>query len=128
MKKLQFKDGLLYTSVKLKHGDKEIAVEDVIIDTGASHTIILTDYLTDLDVSFLDNDELVKSSGYGGIVFSAVRKKIERIELDGIILEDCKLDFGVIDPYERVNGLIGLDFLKAAKVVIDLDTLLIYKK
>ncbi|GAA0076046.1 hypothetical protein UT300005_04240 [Clostridium sp. CTA-5] len=31
MKSLQFKDGLLYTSITLKHGDKSVLVDDVII-------------------------------------------------------------------------------------------------
>jgi hypothetical protein len=43
-------------------------------------------------------------------------------------IEDMKIDFGVIDPYDRINGLLGLDFLKAAKAVIDLDSLAIFEK
>ncbi|RCX13879.1 aspartyl protease [Anaerobacterium chartisolvens] len=125
MQNLQFKNGLLYTSVRLIHNGKEVIVNDVIVDTGASHTIILSDYLLDLDVGFLDTDELVKSSGYGGIVFSAVRKKLDRVCLEGVCLEHIKVDFGEIDPYERVNGLIGLDFLMRSKVVIDLEGLTI---
>ncbi|WP_244834435.1 hypothetical protein [Clostridium sp. BJN0001] len=68
MNNLQFKDGLLYTSIILKHGDKSVLVENVIIDNGAFHTIIATDYLEKMDVEFSDDDELVKASGYGGTV------------------------------------------------------------
>jgi len=58
MNKLEYRDGLLYTSIELQHGEKKTIVDNVIVDTGASETIILT-----------DDDELVKSSGYGGMVF-----------------------------------------------------------
>lgn len=126
MQKLCFKDGLLYVSLLLSQGDKEITVDNVIVDTGASHTIILSDYLLDLDVELSDTDELVKSAGYGGVVFSAVRKKINRIELGGLALSNMKIDFGVIDPYDRVNGLLGLDFLKASNAVIDLDNMVMF--
>lgn len=128
MKNLQLKDGLLYTSITLKHGNKSVLVDDVIIDTGAFHTIIATDYLEKMDVEFSDDDELVKASGYGGTVCYSVRKRIDYIECGDLNVKDIKLDFGEIDPNERVNGLIGLDFLRKAGVVLDLVDLVMYKK
>ncbi|MDQ2086340.1 hypothetical protein RBH29_07845 [Herbivorax sp. ANBcel31] len=50
MNELQYRNGLLYTSVILSHGNKSIMIDNVIVDTGAFHTIILTDYLEELDV------------------------------------------------------------------------------
>ncbi len=128
MSKLEYRNGLLYTSIELQQGSRKIIVNNVIVDTGASETIILTDYLEELNVSLTDDDELVKSSGYGGMLFSAIRKKIDKISLGDISIDGLKLDFGVIDPFERVNGLIGLNFLKSAGVIIDLSDLTIYKK
>lgn len=128
MNNLQFKDGLLYTSITLKHEDKSVLVNNVIIDTGAFHTIIATDYLDKMDVEFSANDELVKASGYGGTVCYSVRKKIDYIECGDLSVDNIKLDFGEIDPNERVNGLIGLDFLRKAGVILDLVDLVMYKK
>lgn len=39
-----------------------------------------------------------------------------------------RIDFENIDPFERVNGLIGLDFLMSAGLIIDLIDLKLYKK
>ncbi|SCG82752.1 hypothetical protein DW1_1179 [Proteiniborus sp. DW1] len=128
MYNLHYKDGLLYASIILQEGDKSVIIDDVIVDTGAYHTIILTDYLEDLDVAFTEDDELVKSSGYGGLQMSSVRKKIEKVTIGDISLTNMKIDFGEIDPYERVNGLVGLDFLRSAGVIIDLVDLTMYKK
>lgn len=128
MNKLQLKDGLLYTSVNLRHEEKCIVVDNVIIDTGAFHTIIAPNFLEKLDVAFSEEDVLVKSSGYGGTVSYSVRKKIDSIECEGIKINDIKIDFGEIDPNERVNGLIGLDFLRKAGVILDLVDLVMYKK
>lgn len=124
---MSFKKGLLYATVELEYENKIVAVNDVIIDTGASHTIILTDYLEYLDIPLFDDDELVKSSGYGGVQFSAIRKKIKKVSVGDISIDDMKIDFGLIDPYERVNGLIGLDFLLNAGVIIDLSNLSVYQ-
>ena len=128
MENLQFKNGLLYTSIILKHGNKSVLVDNVIIDTGAFHTILATDYLEDMDVEFSEDDELVKASGYGGTVCYSVRKRIDYLECGNLKVEDIKLDFGEIDPNERVNGLIGMDFLRKAGVVLDLVDLVMYKK
>ena len=58
----------------------------------------------------------------------SVRKKIDEIRCENLVLKDFKLDFGVIDPNDRVSGLIGLDFLIDAKSIIDLVDLTIYEK
>lgn len=128
MYNLHYKNGLLYASIILQERDKSVIINDVIVDTGAYHTIILTDYLEDLDAEFTEDDELVKSSGYGGLQLSSVRKRIDKVTIGDISLTNVRIDFGEIDPYERVNGLISLDFLRLAGVIIDLVDLTMYKK
>jgi hypothetical protein len=128
MQKLNLKDGLLYTSINLVHEGQEIIINDVIIDTGAFHTIIAPEFLDELDAGFSEDDRLVKASGYGGTICYSVRKRIDKIFCGDIVLDNIKLDFGDIDPNERVNGLLGLDFLRAAGVIIDLVDLNMYKK
>jgi hypothetical protein len=128
MYKLIYKNGLLYASLEILIDEKLIKIDDVIIDTGAFHTIILTDYLENHEVEFSEDDELVKSSGYGGLQMSSLRKKVDKVKIGDIFVENVKVDFGEIDPFERINGLIGLDFLRAAGTVIDLVELTMYKK
>lgn len=128
MYQLKFKNGLLYADITLVHENKSIYINDTVIDTGASHTVILPDFLYENSIGFDDSDELVVMSGIGGAEASAVRKRIDSISIGNIMLEDIIIDFGVVDPKDRINGLIGLDFLKAAKMVIDLDEMAVYKK
>ena len=120
MKKLEFKNGLLYTEIELIHDGKSVVVNDVIVDTGASHTIILPEYLEMMDVGFSEDDTIVRASGYGGSIEYSVRKSINKISCGDITVNNIRLDFGQIDPLERVNGLLGLDFLKASNIIIDL--------
>lgn len=124
--KLIYKNGLIYTSIKLIHEGKCVTIDDVIIDTGAFHTIITTDFLDELGAKFSNQDKLIEAFGYGGVSSYAVRKKIDSINCDSIGLKNFKIDFGEIDPNERVNGLLGLDFLREANVILDLAELVMY--
>lgn len=80
------------------------------------------------DIGFDNSDELVVMSGIGGAEASAVRKRIDLISMGDISLQDIIIDFGVVDPKDRINGLIGLNFLMAARIIIDLDGIAVYKK
>lgn len=71
MYNLTNKSGLLYADISLSHNGKVILVPDVIIDTGACQSIILTEYLFDLGIGFQDEDEIVVLSGIGGAEASA---------------------------------------------------------
>lgn len=126
--KLIYKNGLLYTSIKLINEGKYVTIDDVIVDTGAFHTIIPTDILDELGAKFSNEDKLIEAFGYGGASSYAVRKKINSISCGDIGIENFKIDFGEIDPNERVNGLLGLDFLREAKIILDLDELVVYSK
>ncbi|MCR8744272.1 retropepsin-like domain-containing protein [Romboutsia lituseburensis] len=120
MQKIEFKNGLLYTDLELSHEGKTIIVKDVIVDTGASHTIIIPEYLEEMNVGFSEDDTIVRASGYGGTIGYSVRKLIDKVSCKDICVDNIRIDFGEIDPEERVNGLLGLDFLKSANIVIDL--------
>lgn len=98
------------------------------MESGASHTIITTEFLEKMKIPFLDNDELVKATVYSGTVWYSIRKRIDEISCGNLVINDFKIDFGVIDPTDRVNGLIGLDFLIGVGSMIDLVDLKIYKK
>lgn len=76
----------------------------------------------------MDDDELIKATGYGGMICYSIRKRLDEIRCGNLVLKDSKLDFGVIDPKDRINGLIGLDFLIGAKTIIDLVDLTLYEK
>lgn len=125
---IQFKNGLLYTCIELMHEGKSITVNDVIIDTGAFHTILSPDFLEELQAGFTDDDVLIEAYGYGGASNYAVRKRIDTISCEDIMLNDFKIDFGEIDPDEKVNGLLGLDFFRKAEIVLDIAELHMYKK
>lgn len=122
--KLHLKNGLLYTSIEIEHEGKNIVVNDVIVDTG----IISPDFLEELQAEFTNEDMLIEAYGYGGASSYAVRKRIDTISCGDIRLNDFRIDFGQIDPDEKVNGLLGLDFFREAGIVLDIADLKMYRK
>lgn len=90
--------------------------------------IITSDFLDELQAEFTEDDILIEAYGYGGASSYAVRKRIDTISCDDIVLSDFKVDFGEIDPDEKVNGLLGLDFFRKAGIVLDIDDLIMYRK
>ncbi|WP_283625194.1 hypothetical protein [Clostridium butyricum] len=65
------------------------------------------------------NGHLVYSTANEKIIIEKVKnigKRIDNISYEDIMLNDFKIDFGEIDPDEKVNGLLGLDFLGKLKL------------
>ncbi|AGX44224.1 hypothetical protein [Clostridium saccharobutylicum] len=60
------------------------------------------------------------------MIDEAQQQKIISSSCADIGLKSFKIDFGEIDPNERVNGPLGLDFLREAKITLDLAELIIY--
>ncbi|KOA18745.1 retroviral aspartyl protease [Clostridium homopropionicum DSM 5847] len=117
--KIAFKNELLHTSLEIIYKGKTKIVNDMIIDTGASHTIISPDAVIELDVEPEGQDEFVTMYGIGGEQY-AYRKSIEGIKMCNHELKDIKIDFGLVDDYGKINGLLGLDILLNLNVNIDL--------
>jgi len=113
--KIAFKNELLYASLEIIYKGKTKIVNDMIIDTGASHTIISPDAVIEPE----GQDEFVTMYGIGGEQY-AYRKSIEGIKMCNYELKDIKIDFGLVDDYGKINGLLGLDILLNLNVNIDL--------
>jgi len=122
--KIEYKKGLLYTSLEIIYKGKRKIVNDIIIDTGAAHTIISPDAVLELGVEPEGQDEFVTMYGIGGEQY-AYRKEIDGIKLCEHELKEIKVDFGLIDDYGKINGLLGLDILLSLNTNINLKNLIL---
>lgn len=57
--KLEYKDGLLYTSIKLEYDGKTVGINNIVVDTGASFCIIEPSSIEELGIT-LNKDNLSK--------------------------------------------------------------------
>jgi hypothetical protein len=125
--KLDYRNGLLYTTVTLTYQGKYALIEQVIVDTGAAQTLISADAVFDLGIYATPDDELTIMSGIGGEDF-AFRKVMDRVSFGSFEVHGLPLDFGNLDERFGINGIIGLDILVNGKFVIDLADMIIFQK
>ncbi|WP_282936870.1 retropepsin-like aspartic protease [Paenibacillus sp. RC67] len=119
--KFEYRDGLLFTSIQISYKGMMKTIDNIVIDTGASHTLLSQDEVDDIGIRVTAEDEIVTSFGIGGKEHAFI-KKIELIQVGDFIMKDVAIDFTSF-PYEDINGLLGLDILMSAKFNIDLNNL-----
>src|SRR5690554_5694029 len=115
-----YRDGLLYTSVKIYYKGQTKIINNIVVDTGAAASIISPDAVYDLEIYPEEDDEIVTFIGVGGSEHHSFTKKTEGIEIGEFTVTDAKIDFGIIDRAGEINGLLGLDILVAMGATIDL--------
>ncbi|MCL5289897.1 MAG: retropepsin-like aspartic protease [Bacillota bacterium] len=123
---IDYRDGLLFTSLRVTCHGKTGVIENVVIDTGATHSILSPDSVHNLGLEYQDEDQIVTSVGLGGRQYAFV-KKVDKVDFGPFNVNECNMDFCVIDQTGRVNGLLGLDLLSRVGAVIDLKNMLLYE-
>lgn len=118
-------EGLLLASLTITYNGRTKTIDRMAIDTGAEHTIIVSDAVDDLGIAYKTGDRINRSQGIGGADY-AYEKTVEHAEFCGFRMTDVVIDFGQIDW--DINRLIGLDILATGRFVIDLDGMEIYQK
>lgn len=120
MMKINYRNGLLFTSVEVTYKGKSKIIDNIVIDTGAAESIISPDIVDDIEIYPQEDDEIVTFIGVGGSEHHSFEKRIDILKIGSFVLEDVELDFGIIDPKGRINGLLGLDILIGIGAIIDL--------
>jgi hypothetical protein len=64
--KIENRGGLLFTSVEIIYKGKTKVVENVVIDTGASQSLISQDSVSEIGIKVESEDEIVTTYGIGG--------------------------------------------------------------
>lgn len=118
--------GLLLAPITVEYQGKTKTVDRVVVDTGASHTILSSDAVHELGIVFETGDVIIESHGIGGSDY-AFQKKIDCVRFSDYTAHHCSIDFGQLN-WGNLNGLIGLDILLAGLFVVDLKEMEIYTR
>jgi predicted aspartyl protease len=122
---IELRDGLPFVKLDLTHKDKTLNVKNVLVDTGSASTIISTDIAINLELGPSPDDELFRIRGVGGSEY-VYEKNIEKIKLETATIMNLKVDVGAMDYGFEIDAIIGMNFLISAKLIIDLDKMIIY--
>lgn len=122
---IEYRDGLLFIDIELFYKGQYKAINNVVIDTGASSSIISPDCVDDIGIYADVNDRIMQYYGVGGSTHSAFIKQIDEIKIGSKSIKNINIDFGLIDSTGEINGLIGLDVLINIGAIINLENLTI---
>lgn len=122
--KLKLKYGLPFTNAVLTHRGKSLSFDNFLIDTGSASTIIAAEIAVELGLGPEPLDVIRKIHGVGGTEY-VYEKHIDRIQLDTKKLTQFKIQIGDMDYGFDINGILGMDYLMRAKVVIDLENMIL---
>ena len=116
---IRLQAGLLYVPVHLIFRGKDLALDDVILDTGSAGSIFSADALLAVDLAPEPHDRLRRIRGVGGVefVFTKILDKLEAAPLEARSFE---VEVGALDYGFPVDGILGVDFLVQVGAVIDL--------
>lgn len=82
------RDGLLFTKLLLTFQGRTGVIMNVVIDTGATHSILSPDSVRELGLEFEDDDQIVTSVGVGGKQYAFV-KMVDNIEFGPFKVNKC---------------------------------------
>ncbi|MCD9025821.1 retropepsin-like aspartic protease [Cohnella silvisoli] len=118
---IEFRDGLLFTEITIRYNGRTKVINNIVIDTGASHSLISQDEVDDIGIKVTLEDDIITSYGIGGKEHAFI-KMVESIEVGEYVLRNIELDLTSF-KYHNINGLLGLDILMNGKFNIDLNRL-----
>jgi hypothetical protein len=120
--KIELRDGLPFVTVRLRHGDLEVELRDVVLDTGSAGTVFSTEDLAAIGLVYEPEDPIHRIHGVGGSEF-AFLKRVDLVSVGTRGVQDFGVEVSAMDYGFDLGGILGTDFLVAVGAVINLSTL-----
>lgn len=114
--------GLPYVSVALSHRSQSIALTHVLVDTGSGGTVFAADRLIAIGIVPEPQDAVRRIAGVGGAEY-VFEKKLDQIVAGELAIRDFRIEVGALDYGFEIDGILGIDFLRAVGAKIDLKNL-----
>ncbi len=115
---------LVYVTATLTYRGTTLEIPDVLVDTGAASTVINADLAADAGIYLEPRDQLRRLRGVGGHEHVFMRQ-VDRFAVGDQGLDGFDVEIGEMDYGFELGGIIGMDFLRTARAIIDLGKLTI---
>ena len=116
--------GLPFVSVTIIFRGKELEMNKVLLDTGSASTLFNADLVQEIGVVPEENDVVDTIRGVGGVEY-VYTKSMDAIHFEDLSIEQFQVEIGSMDYGMKIDGIIGFDFMKAAGLVIDTQSMLV---
>jgi predicted aspartyl protease len=110
--------GLIVIPTRL-HGLHTDTIVRLALDTGATSSMINWDVAVLLGYDPASVEERIEVTTGSGVEF-APRIVVKKIELLGKVIDDFPILCHTLPPTATVDGLLGLDFFRGVRLVVDL--------
>jgi hypothetical protein len=113
------RDNLPFVTVTLSYRGTAVSVPHVLIDTGSARTIFAFDIVSGIQISPAPEDILYAIRGVGGMetVFS---RTVDYLQVGDRQLPQFEIEVGGMDYGFDIQGILGMDFLRQARTVLNM--------
>ena len=115
---------LAYVTATLTYRGTTVEIPDVLVDTGAASTVINADVAAEAGIYLEPSDQLRRLRGIGGHEHVFLRH-VDRFAVGDQGIDGFDVEIGEMDYGFELGGIIGMDFLRTARAIIDLGKLTI---
>jgi predicted aspartyl protease len=116
---LTLKDDLPFVQVGVVYQGAELAISNVLVDTGSATTILSADQVTRVGIVPEPSDILYTIRGVDGIE-TVFTRRIEQLRIGHREVTDFTIEVGGMDYGFDIQGILGMDFLLQAGAIINL--------
>lgn len=109
--------GIILCKVKLAN-NKRYIIAKLAVDTGASFTMISIETALAIAIDPSKSTRHIEITTANGVVFAPIIK-VQSFKCFGIEVKNMDVVCHNLPPESPVEGLLGLNFLKTAKVILD---------
>ena len=113
---------LAFVTGTLTYRGTTVEIPDVLVDTGAASTVLNAELAADAGIYLAPSDLLRRLRGVGGHEHVFLRQ-VERLAVGDHGLDNFDVEVGEMDYGSEIGGILGMDFLRAARAIIDLSSL-----
>ena len=117
--RIALRHGLPFVSVTVGYRDRQLQLDDVLLDTGSAETVFSADRLLAIDLLYEADDAVHRIRGVGGAEF-VFSKRVDSLSLGDLQVNGFNVEVGAMDYGFELDGILGLDLLMHVGAVIDL--------
>lgn len=118
--KIQMHEGLPLVSISLGFKGNTVLLENVLLDTGCSTTIFDTEEVEVVGLIIdRQNGRPKRMYGVGGESELCYEQTIFDLEIDYYKMDSFQLQLGITKETYGFNGILGVDFMTKANLIID---------
>lgn len=113
-----------FVTVTIRYKGRNLELDNVLLDTGSAGTLFHVERLMTIGLLMEPEDMIRRIRGVGGTEF-VFSKRVDELSVGDLSVSHFDIEVGAMDYGFDLDGIIGLDFLRAVRAKIDLGALTI---